>query len=82
MAVGSKGKMLHLLKEKTKIAVAHKERKKYEALMPVKRIKDTEVIPQVHAQPKPLQMDIVKSSTGMKKITPKIVEKFDEEMKK
>jgi hypothetical protein len=37
MAVGSKGKMLHLLKEKTKIAVAHKERKKYKALMPVEK---------------------------------------------
>ena len=37
MAVGSKGKMLHLFKEKTKIAVTHKERKKYKALMPVEK---------------------------------------------
>ena len=58
MATGSKGKMLHLLKEKTKIAVAHKERKKYEALMPVKKIKATDAVPTGHMQPKPLQLDI------------------------
>ena len=58
MATGSKGKMLHFLKEETKIAVAHKERKKYEALMPIKKIKATETIPTVHAQPRPLQLDI------------------------
>ena len=58
MAVGSKGKMLHLLKEKTKIAVAHKERKKYEAMMPVKKIKATDAVPTGHMQPKPLQLDI------------------------
>ena len=31
--------MLHLLKQKSKIGIAHKGRKKYEALMPVKRLK-------------------------------------------
>jgi hypothetical protein len=34
--------MLHLLKEKSKIGVAHKERKKYEALLPIKRMKVSE----------------------------------------
>ena len=31
--------MIHLLKQKSKIGLAHRERKKYEALMPVKRLK-------------------------------------------
>ena len=82
MAVGSKGKMLHLLKEKTKIAVAHKERKKYKALMPVENRVAERNIPPGHQIPKPVQLDITKGSSSMKKITPKIVEKFDEEMKK
>ena len=31
--------MLHLLKEKSKIGIAHKDRKKYDAFMPLKRLK-------------------------------------------
>ena len=38
----SKGRMLMLLKEKNKVGIAHKTRKKYQALMPAKRIKKEE----------------------------------------
>ena len=73
--------MLHLLKEKTKIAVAHKDRKKYEALMPVKRIKPSEEQPQSEPIPKPREQEEAKKSQVIKKIQPKMLQFGDTDMK-
>ena len=37
--LGSRGRMLMLLKEKNKVSVSQKSRKKYQALLPTKRFK-------------------------------------------
>ena len=41
-SLGNKGRMLNLLKEKSKVGIANKSRKKHVALSPLKRLKKEE----------------------------------------
>ena len=74
--------MLHLLKQKSKVGIAHKGRRKYDALMPVKRLKTSAQQPPQQQQPAPQSAEEVKKDAKSKKIQPKVVEHYDTEMKK
>lgn len=70
-----------LLKKKSKIGISHKSRKKYDALMPEKRLKANEPpVKQGFFVPKP-QMEEQKKPVGGKVIQPKIIEHYDSDMK-
>ena len=71
-----------LLKEKSKVGIAHKERKKYDALMPEKRLKTSQPQSQTPAfVPQPLKEE-KRKPFSREKIVPKMTEQYDEEMKK
>ena len=74
--------MIHLLKSWSKIGVAHRERKKYEALMPVKRLKISKQQPvstSNQAMPRPEEH---KTTSKPKKVSATVVEHYDTDMKK
>ena len=72
--------MVHLLKQKSKIIMAHKPRKTYEVKSMFKKAKVDEQV--TEAKKEEITNILGFSGTGKttKKITPTIVEKYDEEM--
>ena len=74
--------MLHLLKQKSKVGIAHKERRKYEALLPVKRLKTSQPQHAQRQQPVASHAEEAKQPGKTKKIQASVVEHFDTDMKK
>ena len=80
--IESKGRMLHLLKEKSKVGIAHKERKKFDPFMPEKRIKLNESFGSARSGAQSRQKEEEKKPETKQKIKPTVLEHFDSTMGK
>ena len=69
--------MLNLLKQKTKVTIASKERKKFDAFIPEKRLKPNPPPTQMMDQPTGIVAPTSQPQMRKAKITPTLLETFN-----